>query len=110
MATLAISNRNSSRVFLWNNANELCGWRNILSGEEKIMKPSNPYHPIAFSGFHIIHNSIFNHITQRGKFGMVEVYLSLCAEHQIIGFNHSGGKLLDVGKPESIALAEAIFV
>jgi N-acetyl-alpha-D-muramate 1-phosphate uridylyltransferase len=109
MATLAITDRNSSRVFLWNDANELCGWRNILNGDEKIMKPNQELHSNAFSGFHIIHNSIFDFITQRGKFGMVDVYLDLCEKHKIIGFDHSGGKLLDVGKPESIAQAEAIF-
>jgi N-acetyl-alpha-D-muramate 1-phosphate uridylyltransferase len=109
LATLAITDRNSSRMFLWNDANELCGWRNVVNAEEKIMKPNSDLHPFAFSGFHIIHNSIFNHITQHGKFGMVDVYLSLCAQHTIIGFNHSGGKLLDVGKPESIAQAEVIF-
>jgi N-acetyl-alpha-D-muramate 1-phosphate uridylyltransferase len=110
LATLAITDRSSSRVFLWNDKQQLCGWRNQQTLEEKIMQPhSNPLKPFAFSGVHIINSSIFDVITQRGKFGMVDVYLSLCAQHSIFGFLHSGGKLLDVGKPESILLAEALF-
>jgi N-acetyl-alpha-D-muramate 1-phosphate uridylyltransferase len=109
LATLAITNRTSSRVFLFNRANELCGWRNKTNGEEKIMNPINELQEFAFSGFHIIKSDIFKHITQRGKFGMVDVYLSLCASQKMMGFDHSGGKLLDVGKPESIAIAENMF-
>ena len=46
---------------------------------------------------------------QTGKFSMVDVYLSLADENLIKCFNHTGGKLLDVGKPESIAKAEIMF-
>jgi N-acetyl-alpha-D-muramate 1-phosphate uridylyltransferase len=109
IATLAITNRNSSRVFLFSEANELCGWRNKINGEEKIMNNIIGLHEFAFSGFHIINTEIFEHISQRGKFGLVDVYLSLCSSQFIMGYNHSGGKLLDVGKPESIAQAELLF-
>jgi hypothetical protein len=29
--------------------------------------------------------------------------------HQILGFDHSGDRLIDVGKPEAIAEAEKFF-
>jgi hypothetical protein len=44
-----------------------------------------------------------------GKFSLIEVYLKLAADHLIIGYDHSGDRLVDVGKPESVALAEAMF-
>jgi N-acetyl-alpha-D-muramate 1-phosphate uridylyltransferase len=109
MATLAITDRSSSRAFLFNTRQQLCGWRNNQTNEQKIMIATEPLHEFAFSGIHVISNAIFNSITQRGKFGMVDVYLSLCAQHTIVGYNHSGGKLLDVGKPESITIAEQLF-
>jgi len=40
---------------------------------------------------------------------MVDVYLDLAKEHLILGYDHTGDKLTDVGKPESIAVAEAQF-
>jgi NDP-sugar pyrophosphorylase family protein len=109
LATLAITNRQSSRVFLWDEYQQLCGWRNKQTNEEKIKLVKENLQEFAFSGIHVISQEIFKHITQRGKFGMVDVYLSLCAQHPIFGYNHSGGKLLDVGKPESIAQAEELF-
>jgi len=44
------------------------------------------------------------------KFSMVDVYLSLCAEHTILSFDHSATKFIDVGKPESLKLAQNIFI
>jgi len=44
-----------------------------------------------------------------GKFSLIDAYLSLAADHPIYGYDHSGDKLVDVGKPESIALAESLF-
>ncbi len=110
LATLAISDRNSSRAFLFNKESLLGGWQNTITNEQIIKNTSNQLTPFAFSGMHIINSNIFKHITQTGKFGMVEVYLDLCTNHNIYGYNHSGCKLQDVGKPESILEAEKLFL
>ena len=34
---------------------------------------------------------------------------ALAADHPIFGYDHSGDRFVDVGKPESIATAESIF-
>ncbi len=109
LATLAVTNRQSSRGFLFNTEMQLCGWHNTSTMEEKITIPNQQLSSYAFSGLHVIDSSIFKQITQTGKFGMVEVYLNLCASNTILGYNHSGSKLLDVGKPESVLLAETMF-
>jgi hypothetical protein len=44
-----------------------------------------------------------------GKFSLIDVYLSLAAEHLIFGYDHTGSRLVDVGKPDSIAIAESFF-
>jgi N-acetyl-alpha-D-muramate 1-phosphate uridylyltransferase len=117
LATLAITDRNSSRAFLWNNNLQLCGWRNNASNEQKIMTDdASTLTAYAFSGIHIISQQIFAQMAlqpamiEAGKFGMVEVYLNICKQNKILGYLHSGDKLLDVGKPESIAEAEGMFV
>lgn len=110
LATLAVSSRVTSRYFLFDAANRLCGWRNTNTGEEKIVIPENILIEKAFSGIHVINSSIFSLMQQEGKFSMVDVYLSLAANNEINCYDHSGAKLLDVGKPESIVKAEGLFV
>ncbi|MCW3106349.1 MAG: nucleotidyltransferase, partial [Segetibacter sp.] len=111
LATLATTNRATSRYFLFDEGNNLCGWKNVKTGE---VKPPNPLKgkqkaARAFSGIHIIESRIFSLIKQRGKFSMVDVYLDLMNEHTIKSFDHSDNRFIDVGKPESIAKAEVMF-
>ncbi len=109
LATLAVTNRTTSRYFLFNELETLCGWRNIKTGDQKIRRESAKYFQKAFSGIHIISPAIFPLIKMTGKFSMVDVYLQLCKTHTIMGFDHSTSKFIDVGKPESITTAEEIF-
>jgi MurNAc alpha-1-phosphate uridylyltransferase len=110
-----VTERSTSRYFLFHPKGELCGWRNVQTGEEKPAQLSN--HPDyaalqqkAFSGIHVINSSIFSKIQQQGKFSMVEVYLDLMQNYSIQCFDHSQSKFIDVGKPESVAKAEALFI
>jgi len=109
LSTLAISNRSTSRYFLFDEANALCGWRNTKTGEEKIARTNPIYIPKAFSGIHVIDKKLLSLIQREGKFSMVDVYLDLAATHTIKGFDHSGSKFIDVGKPDSVAQAELLF-
>ena len=109
MATLAVSDRNSSRCFLFNKKQELCGWKNKNTGEEKISKISNHYFEKSFSGIHIIDPAIFSFMHQVAKFSIVDTYLELAKMQIIQSFDHSGALLMDVGKPESILEAEKYF-
>jgi N-acetyl-alpha-D-muramate 1-phosphate uridylyltransferase len=109
MATLAVSQRESSRCFLFNESMQLCGWRNKAKQEEKISRQENNYLQYAFSGIHFIDSAIFKFINQEGKFSMVDVYLALAKTQSIMGYDHTGCHLMDVGKPESILRAEEIF-
>lgn len=109
LATLAVTNRSTSRYFLFDENDTLCGWRNTKTGDEKISLPSKNLKQKAFSGIHIINRELFPLLTREGKFSIVDVYLDLTKTHIIKGFDHSGSRLIDVGKPESVALAEQLF-
>lgn len=108
-ATLATTQRKTSRYFLFNERDELCGWRNIKTGEEKIVRESNNLHQKAFSGIHILNKKIFEYLKWEGKFSMVDVYLNTVKTEAIKSFDHSTYKFIDVGKPESIGEAERLF-
>lgn len=109
LATLAVTIRNTSRYFLFDDLNHLCGWTNEKTGERKISRESKSYIRKAFSGIHIISPKIFSLIKMEGKFSMVDVYLELAKTHDITAFDHSDSKFIDVGKPESILKAEILF-
>ncbi len=112
LATLAISERSTSRYFLFDTRQYLKGWRNIQTGEEKPVGISTKIPELkqmAFSGIHIINPALLSLMARTGKFSMVDVYLDLCAQHSIRGYDHTGAVLVDVGKPESIIKAEQIF-
>jgi N-acetyl-alpha-D-muramate 1-phosphate uridylyltransferase len=112
LATLAISERATSRYFLFDDQQQLKGWRNVVTGEEKpaeISKKIVDLKQMAFSGIHIIDPALLKLMERTGKFSMVDVYLDLCDKHSILGYDHTGAVLVDVGKPESIIKAEKIF-
>lgn len=108
LATLAVSDRNSSRKLFFNSEMVLKGWMNKNSGETKIAEFNNNFKELAFSGIHCINSSIFDKIKRRGKFSIMEEYLDLMFENNILGFQHEA-KLIDVGRPESVIEAEKYF-
>ena len=63
----------------------------------------------AFSGIHIINPKLFDFIQEKGKFSIMKVYMELMKSETIIGFDHTGGILIDVGRPSSVLEAEEIF-
>ena len=109
LVTLAVTNRKSSRFFLFNSEDELCGWTNTKTGQLIIASLSDGLKEKAFSGIHIISPEIFPLMQQTGKFSIVDTYLELIPDQLIKGFDHSGGKLIDVGKSEAVELAEQMF-
>jgi NDP-sugar pyrophosphorylase family protein len=110
LATLATTTRDTSRYFLFDHNDELCGWRNVNTGDEKgNISSRKDLQQKAFSGVHIINPAIFSLAKQQGKFSMVDVYLSLMNTQVIKSFDHSISNFIDVGKPESIARAEEMF-
>ena len=108
LATLAVSDRNSSRKLFFNSEMVLKGWMNKNSGETKMAEFNNNFKELAFSGIHCINSSIFDKIKRRGKFSIMEEYLDLMFENNILGFQHEA-RLIDVGRPESVIEAEKHF-
>jgi NDP-sugar pyrophosphorylase family protein len=110
LATLAVTNRKTSRYFLFDELNNLCGWKNEKTGEQKMSKEVKKYSQKAFSGIHLISPAIFSLIKREGKFSMVDGYLDLAKTHIITAFDHSNSKFIDVGKSENVAKAEGMFL
>ncbi|MFT3683056.1 MAG: sugar phosphate nucleotidyltransferase [Ferruginibacter sp.] len=109
LISFGITSRKSSRNFLFDDNNRLCGWMNNTTGEKRISIDKPGLQPMAYSCVVVFEPAVFDLIPQRGKFSLVDTYLSLAAAYPIYGYDHTGDRLVDVGKPESVAVAEALF-
>jgi len=109
LISFGITNRKSSRSFLFDESNRLCGWENNSTGEKKIAINKEPLHAMGYSCVAVFEQAVFTLIPQKGKFSLTDTYLSLAPNHLIMGYDHSGDQFIDVGKPESVAAAEKIF-
>ncbi len=109
LISFGITNRKSSRSFLFDESNRLCGWENSSTGEKKIAINKEPLHAMGYSCVAVFEQAVFTLIPQKGKFSLTDTYLSLAPNHLIMGYDHSGDQFIDVGKPESVAAAEKIF-
>lgn len=100
LATLAVRQRETSRYFLFDEAMNLCGWRNNKSGEEIRSKAAYTYVPYAFSGIHIVRRELTDLIPSAEKQSITPIYLELAKKHSIKGFLHNEGHWKDMGKIE----------
>lgn len=102
LATLLVSERESSRYLLFDDDMRLVGWTNVKSGEVK-----SPYDNLdvdkckkrAFSGIHVISGEIRTLMKDWPEvFSVVDFYLNVCKEHKIYGYEQVGVKVKDMGK------------
>jgi len=107
IATLAVQERDTSRKLLFNEENELCQWKNFATNEVKTAKETkSKLTAWSFTGIHIVNNQIFNHITETGKFSIIDLYLRLAKKHKISAYKANNTFWFDLGKPENIKVAE----
>lgn len=112
LISFGVTGRPSSRVLLFDEENRLCGWRNVQTGEERISIAKPGLVAKAYSCVVVFNYEVFELMKKagfNGKFSLIDVYLKLAANHRILGYDHSGDRLVDVGKPESVGKAEELF-
>jgi N-acetyl-alpha-D-muramate 1-phosphate uridylyltransferase len=117
LISFGVTNRKTSRNFLFDDNDRLCGWRNIATGETKgpflTFPQGEGMNKVlvekAYSCVVVFEQRFFDLCKQTGKFSLTEPYLDLAKDHLILGYDHSGDKLVDVGKTESVRVAEEMF-
>lgn len=110
LASLAVSNRLSSRYFLFDNQMQLAGWKNIKTNEQKIARVGDTYLPFAFNGIHVVNPEIFGLMDGfDGKFSIVDLYLTLAKHSCIEGVDVTKNRIIDVGKPAALLEAEKLI-
>ena len=114
IATLAVMQRESSRQLLFDSQNHLRGWRNKKTGEEKGEVINSDFSgeslkELAFSGIACYKSDIFRYMPPGGKFSLTDFFLELSPKHPVLGYEHTGDALLDVGSQEKLKKAEAVI-
>lgn len=109
LISFGITHRKSSRNILLDSSNRMCGWRNNITGEEKIAIRKDDLVPVAYSCVTIYEPAVFSLIRQQGKFSIMDTFINLASENKISGYDHTGDRWVDVGKPESVTIAEKLF-
>jgi NDP-sugar pyrophosphorylase family protein len=109
LITVAVSDRTTLRYLLFNKYNRLVGWRNKKTDETKIVIDAKEIFEKAYSGMAIFQPEALDLIMLRGKFSLIDAYLQLAPQNKIAAYDHTGEQWVDVGKPESVNIAEQMF-
>ena len=106
LAILAVSKRLSSRQLLFNKENLLSGWQNNQTKQEIITRENQNLSPLAFSGVHIIRPEVLELMPNENKFSIINHYLELSKNNDLLAFKHENILWYDLGKYEQIAEIE----
>jgi len=107
LATLAVAEREASRLLLFDQAGQLCGRRAKNSAQADQMRPVEETQALAFAGIHVVSPRIFALVREEGAFSIIDAYLRLAAQgERVVAFRADGAYWRDLGRPESVAAAE----
>jgi len=108
LASLLVSQRNSSNYLLFDKQNRLTGWINEKT--KAVKSPFSNFNPddyqkLAFAGIHILSPKIFEFMKDwEEKFSIIDFYLSIADKCVIEGYNQPDLQVIDMGKPENLNL------
>lgn len=115
LATLLVSERETRRYLLFDEGMRLKGWTDIQTGEVRSPFPDldlSQCRRLAFSGIHNLSPKVFEvfrEMQMPARFPIMDFYLKACARYPIVGVQAQDLKLIDVGKVETLAQAEAFL-
>ena len=126
-AVLLVSLRKTKRYLIFNKDMRLVGWTNVDTGEVKspyetlheltftqpydnnnVTNEQYGYTLFAFSGIHVIGNKVFEAMDEcSAKFPIMDFYLQYAKDLHFVGKVKNDLKLMDVGKLDTLAEADA---
>lgn len=112
LVNLLVSERTTQRYFLFNEDMDMVGWTNVATGEVRTPFPDldlSRCRKLAFAGFHYVSGDIFKVFDEDSwpeRFPIVDFYVQECARHRVHGVCVSGLRMVDVGKIDTLAVAE----
>ena len=117
MGVVVVYPRETQRYLVFDETHRLCGWTNIATGD--VRGPiANTQYPIAntqnlaFSGMQVLNPRIFEVmdevVKEKGdKFSLIDLYVSIAEKEILRAFIPENYRMMDVGKINQLAEAEA---
>ncbi len=104
LATLAVQARQTSRYFLFDTKDTLCGWESVSENKKMLTRaPAGEARRFAFNGIHVISPEIFSLMHETGAFSINETYLRLAgAGEKILAFHMDEYYWRDIGRLEKL--------
>ena len=108
IAPLCVSQRRSSRYLLSDAERHLVGLTNVTTGETLWSgSPKEDYISLAFSGIAVLQPELLALLPEaNASYSIIPQYLNIAKEHAINLFEHAPTDWMDVGKPDTLPLAE----
>lgn len=110
-AALLVSERKTRRYLLFNDQMHLVGWTNTDTGQVRSPYPhlrTDQCRMYAFAGIHIFSPRLFPLMqSYPDAFGIIDFYLDICSRVKIVGHVEPRLQLMDVGKQDTLAQADA---
>lgn len=110
LATVAVMQRQTTRKMLFDDAG-LLGRTDETKGLDLRVRPAvGEVRALPFAGIHVLSPRIFELMTERGAFSILDPYLRLAAAgERILPFHADGHAWVDIGRPEQLEEARQRF-
>jgi len=108
LATLAVKDRPSSRLLIFDEQLQLCGRRLVREQKIETVRASQQPLELAFAGIHVISPELVSRMPEQGAFSIINSYLGLAGRgEKILGFRADQYRWRDLGTVESLREATA---
>lgn len=110
LATMVVMDRPTSRKLLFDDAGLLGRMDEGKGVDLRVRPPVGEVRAIPFAGIHVISPRVFDLLTERGAFSILDPYLRLAAAgERILPFRADGYTWIDIGRPEQLEEARRRF-
>lgn len=110
VATVAVLDRSTTRKLLFDDVGLLGRTDETKGLDLRVREPVGEVRAIPFAGIHVLSPRIFDLLTERGAFSILDPYLRLAAAgERILPWRVDGYAWIDIGKPEQLEEARRTF-
>jgi NDP-sugar pyrophosphorylase family protein len=110
LATVAVLDRPTTRRLLFDDRGLLGRTDEGKGLDLRVRAPEGEVRALPFAGIHVISPRIFDLLTERGAFSILDPYLRLSAAgERILPFRVDGCTWIDIGRPEQLEQARQRF-
>ncbi|MBE0655314.1 MAG: NTP transferase domain-containing protein [Bacteroidales bacterium] len=100
ITTLAVKERPTTRPLLFDINMQLCGWKNLQTGEQIITGRQATGYELAFSGIYIIRPEFIPQLPGQEVFPIMPEILRISQTFPVKGYRHDADEWMDMGKKE----------